>query len=1052
MADETQDNATSVSTDAAPQITPEQLELIKQRNAQPTQFEKENDNWLGRFVQNVSSPFSAALQGSGPVAPSAKAAGARNFNPTVPTAPQPADTSKTVPLSAKAASVVQPPPNPDQSTTMSASHPDWTNRFVSMFTAGVPALNPDFEVASHTNNGVLSDGTTPKMQLITPEAAMTSQEKRDNPVTAAIAETTGSFTDPVSTAIIAGTMGLGEIPAIGKLAPALEKVMPTLAQATVPKLVAAGFSAQQLLGAYQMQPEIKKAMDAGDYQTAQQLMIKQGIGAGMGLLAGAHAAAGAPSPLGDLVKRESVSEMPDMHEAMADSPVSLEKFGGRRILDHRGNEPSSPFSPEEAKDLREFTGKPLESEADLIEARKSKAEFDVNQALSKGAVDTDPKKAVGSKNRNVTPISLEKFGGKTIVEGGRGTEPSQAMHPDEAAELQAGSVKPLDTEEERIAARKSNLERKSVDALAAGKVDTEAKNVVGSKQAKTDETPMRDMQSVAEKAGIKYLGDIAKDDPEFATATFQDPVSGSSVAIRVKDFTPEKLQAKLEKARAEATPDKLSDLAKSGMAADKEKDLSEKELEPETAMKSDYSVPKNPLKKMALDPSGRTELETMNHELGHVFGSHLNGIGSRDVVSDSHPVLQRSNARAAAMIKLRPFRDQVTKEFTPESVGEHLPKIMESYMGGIAADELHNNIPRGQGFGAADMRESHALLKNLGMSDDEAHEITNSAIDRVKSKLDHPVTRGMIKENAPFREDNLANTHHISEERLTAMKAEHDRRMAEYEKNNGQDPTAGNEGIGLGGAKLESGAKESAGGSAAGGVPQEEALKDVPSDSRDQEIEEVRKYNETRDARKAERLHDMANEFDKAFDPKNFEPLKDSPARPSVGKDFGKIDSWEISDKRPSGPRGWLSGDGKNYVSVPTEAEHEDIAGVLTGDKRGKGGMSSEKLFNDGWIRKAAHGDYEVTKLTPKNVEIIEKDAIQTGRAKKPLMLVQEGPFHSGQHFYIKEGWTDLRSEIAKQLAAEKSHHEQALQRISEGATKVAPPPTQSSAFYKHSE
>ncbi len=164
---------------------------------------------------------------------------------------------------------------------MEAAQPTVWQRLKSAITTGIPAFNSDFEVASHTDDGTLSDGSTPSMQLVTPQAAMTAQERQNNPVLTGVAETAGGLTTPGSVATLAATGGFGELSAAGK--------------AIIPRLVSAGFSLQALKGAYDQIPAYRNAIDSGDEAEAHRILTHIVLDSGMGILAGRHAATGGPA-------------------------------------------------------------------------------------------------------------------------------------------------------------------------------------------------------------------------------------------------------------------------------------------------------------------------------------------------------------------------------------------------------------------------------------------------------------------------------------------------------------------------------------------------------------------------------------------------------------------------------------------------------------------------------------------------------------------------------------------------------------------------------------
>lgn len=93
---------------------------------------------------------------------------------------------------------------------------------------------------------------------------------------------------------------------------------------------------------------------------------------------------------------------------IADSPVTEHKPATRP------SEPSQPLSEEEKQSLRKSTGRDLHTDEDFINARKSQAEWDSNEALKQGKTTGDPKANVPSKNR---ATDKKPASAKEVVEG-----------------------------------------------------------------------------------------------------------------------------------------------------------------------------------------------------------------------------------------------------------------------------------------------------------------------------------------------------------------------------------------------------------------------------------------------------------------------------------------------------------------------------------------------------------------------------------------------------------------------------------------------------------
>ena len=142
----------------------------------------------------------------------------------------------------------------------------------------MPAFNPAFEAAAHTDTGALATGETPRMQIVTPEAAMTETEQKRHPVLTGLGQVAGGLTSPESVALLASTGGLGEIGgAAGEI---------------VPRLMSAGFGAQQIYGAAKSVPDIRAAIQRGDYSEAKRLITIATAQTGMATFGLKHAATG----------------------------------------------------------------------------------------------------------------------------------------------------------------------------------------------------------------------------------------------------------------------------------------------------------------------------------------------------------------------------------------------------------------------------------------------------------------------------------------------------------------------------------------------------------------------------------------------------------------------------------------------------------------------------------------------------------------------------------------------------------------------------------------
>lgn len=233
-----------------------------------------------------------------------------------------------------------------------------------------------------------------------------------------------------------------------------------------------------------------------------------------------------------------------------------------------------------------------------------------------------------------------------------------------------------------------------------------------------------------------------------------------------------------------------------------------------------YSVPEEdrlPFKK-GINTGGRSEDDIERHELGHALVGYQSGIENSGMIRHTYPGAP-SNMAAGVVWDTNGLIDNNTGQYKEEK----LPGLIRMLMGGIAADEVHNGVNRfdNHNFGigektagflikGSDGHMAYNLLRDYGMSDDEAVYTLHNAIDRAKEYLTHPIVSDMIKENVGRREADLSRQYHYSPERLQSMHEEIQRRM-----NNGQtDDNRAVSGEGFAGREANaSGAEEARAGS-----------------------------------------------------------------------------------------------------------------------------------------------------------------------------------------------------------------------------------------------
>ncbi len=206
---------------------------------------------------------------------------------------------------------------------------------------------------------------------------------------------------------------------------------------------------------------------------------------------------------------------------------------------------------------------------------------------------------------------------------------------------------------------------------------------------------------------------------------------------------------------------------------------------------TEYKVPKQKVLSIPEAIAGRLPEQTMRHELGHAMVGMNEGLTPIGMLRHTHPDM--SGAVAA-------MSWDASKEYQP---GTHLIKpdrlngVVRAAMGGIAADEVFNDLPRAANHNfyisrsRSDGGSAYRFLKAAGYDHDTAMQRMHDAIDYGKEHLTKPAVSDIIKENESVREPNLSRQFHYSAERLNNMAAEAKRRMTdEATKAGGDDRTA----------------------------------------------------------------------------------------------------------------------------------------------------------------------------------------------------------------------------------------------------------------------
>jgi hypothetical protein len=201
-------------------------------------------------------------------------------------------------------------------------------------------------------------------QLLSPEELMTTSEQERHPILTGAGEVAGGLTSPESTALIAVTGGLGELPG---------------AAAMLPRLLSAGFGVQSIYQAAKTYPEIKAAISRGDTSQTERLLTHAVLDIGVASLAARHAATGkgavsgkaetteAPAPVETrLVEPTSpVGEL--LHDAAPDVRIADSSAAKDQLIQddtvHQG-----PVSPEANVEANAEAS--VRSTPDIVELRK----------------------------------------------------------------------------------------------------------------------------------------------------------------------------------------------------------------------------------------------------------------------------------------------------------------------------------------------------------------------------------------------------------------------------------------------------------------------------------------------------------------------------------------------------------------------------------------------------------------------------------------------------------------------------------------------------------
>lgn len=635
--------------------------------------------------------------------------------------------------------------------TMSAAPaPGPVERVWSAIKEGIPAFNDKFEAASHTDTGKLASGETPKMQLVTPEAAMTESEKKAHPIATGIAETVGGLTSPENVAILAGTGGFGELPGA--------------AGALIPKLISLGFSAQSLKGAYDQIPAFKKAMDAGDASEAQRIITHIVLDTAMGVAAGAHATEGAKAEVENAGVPDEASTLKipkaDAAEKSAEGDntvpdhITFNKLGGKEL---RG------------PDSFGRTGGPFGRAVDV--AHQVMREHGIS-----GPEDAEPKGSVESPEIQTEGPEWDRTH-SAVVDGKKVGSIGYHLDPEGEAQMYGAVVSP-------------EMRGKGIGQQLLRSVIDDARDAGASRLTSDSTNNTPDILRVWEKLREKGLPiepiTHANGKPGYQIDFDHPPEPPSDKLAPVPEAQHEDTLARRGQLPGQSVnfSDAYGDTGKyvgghveyrppsfAGTALGMTRDEAHAEYTKNLGTTTGPDLMDIPDDRL---PQGSTTHDVITHELAHAVVGDLVGLPTdgMEVQSHMHPEMN-NNAAAAALTMDFSKLPGVTKarngqfKFTDEALADAWPKFLPQYLAGGVAQELAHGIPLGENQGmAGDLAGLRRVGKMLGFGDDEIENMIDAGISQTHAMLNHPATLDIIKNAAGVREEGLPKTLHVSADKV----------------------------------------------------------------------------------------------------------------------------------------------------------------------------------------------------------------------------------------------------------------------------------------------
>lgn len=127
-----------------------------------------------------------------------------------------------------------------------------------------------------------------------------------------------------------------------------------------------------------------------------------------------------------------------------------------------------------------------------------------------------------------------------------------------------------------------------------------------------------------------------------------------------------------------------------------------------------------------------------------------------------------------------------------------------------------------------------------------------------------------------------------------------------------------------------------------------------------------------------------------------------------------RLKVWTIGDDKPASFRGWISPDGKRFISAEDATDHDTVAWYATGKPGVRGGQSQKAFLEAGWIRKENNGNYSVGNLKEDTTNAIEMDLIRN-RVTGTGVFIDVWDPKGIRSIDIRPGWEDLRTAIRQE-------------------------------------